>query len=247
MKRHWIVLVVVCGFVHVPAFAQGTYVGAALTGDIVRFSAAEEARLPEFSGGEAIGFALRLGTRLGPAWGVEAEFARAAEIRREGSPQVIPLRALDAPTIITGSNPLTIPRVDPVIFPPINYRVRTAYRDVTFSAAIWARQDFSGRFALVYSGGVGFHRTEREVEFMFDPVPFPRLAGTSLSFVNSAVVAVPSGIYGSDTVTYTARPFAGIDARVRMTERLDLVPAIRLHGLSGGLLLRPSVGLNWLF
>src|SRR5688500_5865962 len=75
-----------------PAFAQSTYVSASVTGDIVRFSGSEVAGINGTPGsGEAIGFALRVGTPLGTAWGVEAEFARPSEITTESRPDVIPL------------------------------------------------------------------------------------------------------------------------------------------------------------
>jgi hypothetical protein len=229
----------------VSASAQGTYVSASLTGDVVRFGGTEASGVPDVSaGGEAIGFALRAGTRLGSAWGVEAEFARASEIERETALGVYPLSGSTLTfDDFTGSLIPAGERIGPdigsVIFPPISYRVRTASRNVTMSAGLWARQQFSARVALVYTGGIGFHRIEREIEFRFEPPvpfpPFPRLAGVNL----------PSPI--TTGISYSARPFAGMEARVRMTDHLELVPGVRLHGLSGGLLVRPSVGLGWVF
>lgn len=252
MKR-LALLFLACGCLHVPAYAQDTYVGALLTGDVVRFSGPDDARLPEFPGGEAIGFALRLGTRIGTAWGVEAEFSRPAEIRHEGVPQVVPL---PAPGDLTFTAPdgtlVTVPRPDTLIFPPPSYRVRTAYRDMTVSAGLWARQDLSARFALVYTGGVGFHRTEREAEFLFDPIRFadslltPAVIG-GIPIIPRAPIGFGPAAYKAASTEYTTRPFAGLEARIAMTERVDLVPGIRVHGLAGGLLLRPSVGLIWAF
>ena len=212
------------------AGAQEAYVSASLTGDVVRFSGSETAGVPDVSpDGEALGFALRIGTRLGSAWGVEAQFARPSRIEFEGRPDVIALQA----------GRVTLPGVDPLIFPPISYRVRTSYRDVLFSTGAWARQDLSARVALVYSGGLGFHRTERELEFTFDPIPlFPNVPGLS------AIVPRASA---TKTTTYTARPFAGFDARIRMTDHVELVPGLRLHALDGGVLIRPAVGIGWVF
>ena len=238
------------GLLHAPAYAQETYVSASLTGDVVRLSRPGDSRQADFSGGEAIGFALRLGTRLCTALVVEAEFAGPTEIRHEGTPAVIPL---PAPPVLTVTAPdgtlITIPRPQPEIFPPLNYRVRTEYRDAAIAAGIWARQELSARFALVYSGGVGFHRTEREVELAFEPPGLPEVLVTAdlLGGVRRSLISRGPSTYAAEAVEYTARPFAGIDARIAMMERLHFVPGIRLHGLSGGLLVRPSAGLSWDF
>ena len=250
MKR-LALLFLACGGLHVPAYAQDTYVGASLTADVVRFSGPDDARPPELSGGEAIGFALRLGTRVGTAWGVEAEFSRPAEIRHEGDLGVVPLPGVGEFTFTAPDGTVTVVP-DSLILPPRSYRVRTAYRDVTLSAGIWARQDLSTRFALVYTGGIGFHRTEREAEFRFDPIRFSDSLFTSgviggIPIIPRAPINFGPAVYEAVSTQYTARPFAGVEARISMTERIDLVPGIRLHGLAGGLLVRPSVGLNWEF
>lgn len=217
------------------ASAQDTYVSASLTGDIVRFSASESVGVVDVTdGGEALGFALRVGTRLGPAWGVEAELARAGEIEHDAATGRFPV-PLDRISIAA-------PFPEPLIFPPIAYRVRTSYRNTMFSAAVWARQDFSVRVALVYTGGVGFHRSQREVEITVDRVgSVPGLPGAP-----ELAILLPSPSVTKTTV-YSARPFAGIEARVGMSDRLELVPGIRLHALEGGVLLRPSIGLGWVF
>jgi hypothetical protein len=217
-----------------PAAAQGTYVGASLTGDIVRFSRSETRGARDVSdGGEAIGFALRVGTPLGATWGVEAEFARPSEIENEGAPDVFP--AAYRSVINVG---LVVPDITPVIYPPISYRVRMSTRTTTFSTGLWAKQDLSARVALVYSGGAAFNRTEREVEYSYGAIPLPRLAQIE-------AILPPSSL--TEAIHYSVRPFVGIGARIGMTEHLELVPAARLHGIESGVLIRPSVGLGWTF
>ncbi|MET0212021.1 MAG: hypothetical protein ABW292_03410 [Vicinamibacterales bacterium] len=211
-----------------PAAAQGTYVGAALTGDIVRFSHSETRGINERrSGGEAIGVALRVGTPLGSIWGVEAEFVYPSSIENESSPDVFPLFPLG------GIVPIDVPGFGSVIYPPISYQVRTSWRTSTFSTGVWARHDISERVALVYSGGAAFNRTENEFEFIYTPPP--RLG----------IITLPSAL--TETVLYSVRPFAGIGARIGMTEHLELVPSVRLQGLDSGMLVRPSIGLGWAF
>jgi hypothetical protein len=216
-----------------PVFAQGTYVSASLTGDILRFSRSDTSGGPDLSeSGEAIGFALRVGTPLGSRWGVEAEFVRPSEIETEGGANVLPLRE---PLTFTNSNVPAgtvfpgFPGAEVVRFPPISYHVRTTYRHTTLSAAVWARQELS-RVTLAYAGGIGFHRAEREIELTYD---------LGISRFDIPIV--------TETTTYGAHPFAGIDAHIGMTEHLELVTGVRLHGLEGGWLVRPSVGLGWNF
>lgn len=239
MRLHWIVVTgLVLGTVS-PALAQGTYMSASLTGDIVRFSRSETQGVRDLSGGgEAIGFALRVGTPLGSSWGVEAEFARPAEIENEGAPDVIPLAYQTLAwssqgvtgSVVAGDLPTRL------IYPPFSYQVRTSQRNTTFSTGVWARQDVSTRAALVYSGGVGFHRTETDIEFTYGPVR---------GIPTIPVIIPPRSV--TETITYSARPFAGIDARIGMTDHAELVLGVRLHGLRDGVLVRPAVGLGWTF
>src|SRR5215510_15239726 len=73
------------------AYAQGAYVSASLTGDVVRQNRVESAGFNQPTGGEAIGFALRVGSEIGTRWGVELEYARPQEIENEFSPGIVPL------------------------------------------------------------------------------------------------------------------------------------------------------------
>jgi hypothetical protein len=148
-------------------------------------------------------------------------------IEGESSPEIFPL------LYAIGANvPIGVP-VAPIIYPPISYSVRTSWRTTTFSAGVWARHSISERVALVYSGGAAFNRTQNEFEFSYTPPP---------SF---GAIVPPST--RTETVLYSVRPFAGIGARIGMTEHLELVPAARLQGLENGMLVRPSIGLGWTF
>ena len=75
----------------VPAFAQGGYIGAFLVADVARFDQYERTGRDDSGNGEALGFALRLGTGLGPKWGVELEFVRPGEISSDVVPDILPL------------------------------------------------------------------------------------------------------------------------------------------------------------
>jgi len=215
------------------AYAQGAYVSASLTGDVVRQNRVENAGFDQPSGGEAIGFALRLGSEIGRRWGVELEYARPQEIDNEYSPGVVPLPAA---TVLTGAvGAGTFPTDIGQAFPAFSYRIRTSQRNSMISSAVWARQEISRRMSLVYLGGVGFHRTTSEVTLTFEPGPVR---------IGLPIILPPQV---TNSTTYDVGPFAGMEGRIGLTDHAQLVAGVRLHGIQGGWLFRPSVGLGWMF
>jgi hypothetical protein len=216
-----------------PLFAQSTYVAAALVGDVLRTTHSETTLGQDVPGGaETIGFALRVGTPLGSRWGVELEFTRAGEIDTEFS-GAIPLSS-QIDTIVLPTTRLG-GAASAELFPqPLPYRLRATQQYTTLSTTVWANQELSDRVSLVYLAGMGFHRGTFETESRFDILP----AGITFP------VVIPSL---TKTVTYGVRPLAGFEARIGLTEHVDLVPGMRLHGLESGWLLRPAVGLAWNF
>jgi hypothetical protein len=213
-------------------FAQSAYVGADLVGDVLRSTHSESSFGRDVSsGGEAIGFALRVGTPLGSRWGVELAFTRPGEIETEFS-GAIPL-ASSADLAAAARVPGTLTATQ--LFPsPLPYRLRAAQRHSTLSTTVWFNQNLSSKISLVYLAGMGFYRNTYESESRFDILP----AGII------APIVLPSL---TKSVTYGVRPLAGFEARVHLTDHLDLVPGVRLHGLESAWLLRPAVGLAWNF
>ncbi len=211
-----------------PAMAQTPYVGAALVGDVARLSHSSfDGRQNDSSGGEAIGFALRLGTGIGAAWGVETEFARPSEITSTSPPQL--LAALDYPELV-GQPGL----IDLGIVPGVGISITTRQRNTTLSTVAWVRQDLTNRAALVYLGGLSFVRAASVTEYSFSFVrPLPGLLLPAADRV--------------EFVAYGVRPVVGIEARIGLTDHLELVPGVRLTGLDNGWLIRPAVGLGWGF
>jgi hypothetical protein len=213
-----------------PAAAQ-TYVSASLVGDIARFSHVD---LPGFDdrSGEAVGFGLRVGTPIGAAWGVELEFVRPSLISSSAEAEVIPAYPQDPIYSIPG-----LPLFPEIFFPPIRYEVHTETRNTTVAASVWAKQELTGRFSLVYSGGMAMVRSHQSTGF--DYVPGVGVIG---------VPRIPGSFGGvQEAVNYSVRPVAGVEARIGMTEHLQLMPGVRLFGLESGWLLRPAVGLGWTF
>ena len=210
------------------ASAQTPYVGASLFGDVVRSTHTETAGGRGASGGgEALGFALRAGTRLGAVWGVEVEFARPASIEEESVPGGIPIPLQPSFTLER------LPIGSTVVFPPIIVGFRSSQRHTTLSAVAWAEQLVSARMSLVYLGGIGFVRSQHEFSASYSPL------------LGAAPTIFPP--YASETVLYGVGALAGFEARLGLTDRAQLVPGIRLHAIDNTWLVRPSVGINWNF
>jgi len=216
-----------------PAGAQG-YVAASVLGDIARFNEYDSGGGSQTSGsGEAVGFALRLGTAIGTRWGVELEFARPSEIETEFSPPYIPLATT---TLTVGSVPPSIasPVLPEVIF-PYSIRTEAQRRNTTLSTSVWISQPVTKRFGLKYLVGIAFGRTSQDIDIVYEPLP--RLA---------PVITVPARGSSSAT-TYDVGPLVGIEGAIELTEHVQLIPGFRLHAVEGGWLLRPSAGLGWTF
>jgi hypothetical protein len=215
-----------------PASAQSTYVSAAIAGDVLRSTHSETVLGPDISqGGEAVSFALRVGTPLGSRWGVELEFARGGEIETDFS-GAIPLGSrVDA---ITWSSSVPGSPMTQLLPRPVPFRLRSSQRHNTLSTTVWMNQELSQRISLVYLAGMGFYRSTVENEARFD-ILLPELAIPGL---------LPTL---SKTVSYGVRPLAGFEVRIDLTDHVELVPGVRLHGLDNAWLVRPAVGLAWNF
>ena len=221
-------------------FAQSTYVGASLVGDVLRSTHTESTVGPDNStDGEAIGFALRVGTPLGSRWGIELEFTRPGGIESEFSGSIPLASGIDALALTQISRVVPPGITLPQIFPPIiPYTVRSTQRHSTLSTSDWFNQSLSPRISLVYLAGIGFYRATYESDSSFQIFP-------ALPTISTVPTGFPS--LTTKTVNYGVRPLVGFEARIKLTEHADLVPGIRLHGLENAWLLRPAVGLAWNF
>ena len=143
-----VLLVLVAGSAH----AQSTYVGASLVGDVVRRNLSESTGVRDSSAnGEAIGFALRIGTPLGRRWGVDLEFVRPGEIETDFTGGPVPLLEQGVlssvgPTSLAFS---TFP-ASLEVFPTTFGRVQTRQRYSTLATSVWVDQELSRRVSLVY-------------------------------------------------------------------------------------------------
>jgi hypothetical protein len=237
-----IAVILLFGVLAPPAFAQGAYVGAFLVGEIVRLDQ-YDSRAEDSGNGESLGFALRLGSPIGAKWGVELEFVRPGEITSDRTPEILPL--LTNTRLNVGTPLPTLPAgidfniYDPLIFPPISYEFRSTQRRSTLSTSLWVRQEISSRVSMVYLGGVAFGRTSNEVEVTYT---FGR--STILPTI-LPLPPIPPLI--NESISYDVQPMVGVEGRIRLAGKVDLVPGLRLHGAQGGWLIRPAVGLSWNF
>lgn len=231
-----VVLVMVAG-VRV-TFAQGAYVSAAVMADIVRSTHSDVPGLAGGDGGgEAIGFALRAGTPLGAIWGLEVEFARPGEIEREIDSGIrVPVDVPVPGMPLVSRNPVAGLLPEDLSLAAFAYRVRSTERNATLSAALWLRQELTGRLSMVYLGGMAFTRSEYENEVTY--APFILTPGFPPSILPPTLTR---------TTVYGVQPLVGVESRVEMTDHLRLVPGLRMQASDGRWLIRPSVGLAWNF
>jgi hypothetical protein len=179
---------------------------------------------------------VRVGTTIGPSWGVELEFVHSGRSHEQVTPLVSPL----ATSTITGTPAITLQgftftsasaNVIPVRF--VQSDVRQSHSDL--DALIWARQGVGGSIDLVYLGGVAFSRQRTEIT-----QNFPTILGLFAPLP-------PASAFRSTTISYGTRPLAGVEARIGFTSHVRLIPGVRLQGIADGWLLRPYVGLGWFF
>ncbi len=228
MKR--VLWALVGGLLAAPAWAQSPYVAGAIGAEIVRSTSVESSGSTFDNGnGESWSGALRVGALVTPRVGVELEFLRAAAIENSGNGPIY--IAADLPRTVVGS---LVP--DAAIFPIISQQTRM--RTNTVSTLAFVRQAVGERVDLVYLGGLGFSRVVHEIEF-----------GIPRRLLAAGQPVVPSR--STRTTQYGVGPIVGLEARIGMTEHARLVAGVRLHALGqslvNGWLVRPNVGLGWMF
>jgi hypothetical protein len=220
----------------VSAGAQSVYVAGTVGADVSRVSHTDSifsSATP--NGSETFSGSLRVGSAIGQSWGAELEFVRSAQTHDQIPASVLPLATSTAiaglPTA-TGSFSLTSASANLIPVRLLQSDVRQSHSDL--DALIWARQKAGGKVDLVYLGGIVFSRERVEVTQNFP---------TALALF----APVPNGIFRSTTISYGTRPLVGIEALVSLTSHVRLIPGVRVQGIVDGWLLRPYVGLGWLF
>jgi hypothetical protein len=209
-----------------PASAQSVYVAGAVGADML-FVSNEEAFgfIPSRGSGEAISGAARLGVLVEERWGIELEVSRAAQIRDTSTP----------------GGPFPLASAFPVFLPEIDLHTRIT----TISTTASIRQQVADRTALVYLGGIVFHRVDSRFEYdaRRGPPIFADLGfGESLTSIGLVLPSIRT-----DSVQYGVGPVVGFEAHIGYGDHLTIVPGVRMHGFPEAWLLRPAVGVGWRF
>jgi hypothetical protein len=217
--------------------AQSAYVAGTIGADVSRVSHTDSNFFLSPDGTETLSGSVRVGSAIGPSWGVELDFVHSARSHDQVTPSVQPLATT---TSITGGAPITLQgftftsasaNVIPIRF--VQSDVRQSHSDL--DALIWVRQGVGGSVDLVYLGGVAFSRQRTEIT-----QNFPTILGLLAPLP-------PNSAFRSTTISYGTRPLAGVEARIGFTSHVRLIPGVRLQGITEGWLLRPYVGLGWFF
>ncbi|HEU5256559.1 MAG TPA: hypothetical protein VFU28_11255 [Vicinamibacterales bacterium] len=220
------------------ARAQSAYVAGTIGADVSRVSHTDANFISSSpNGSETLSGSVRVGTAVGSVWGVELEFVQSAHSHSQVTPLVSPLATN---TSIASGPVITLPgftiaapsnSVIPIRF--VESDIRQSHSD--FDASVWVRQAVGGSVDLVYLGGIAFSRQRSEIT-----QNFPTILGLFAPLP-------PNSAFRSTTITYGTRPLAGVEARIRFTSHVRLLPGVRLQGIADGWLLRPYVGLGWFF
>ena len=186
------------------AFAQSTYVGAAVVGDVLRSTHSESALAPKCPGRWR---SHRIRAACGNA--ARQPMGRRARIHpagrnRNGVQRRDPVgeqyRGLIASPTRVVPGGITLPHMFPS---PLPYRLRSTQRHSTLSTTVWFNQSLSPKSLAGLSCGDGLpsdHVRKR--------VPFRDSA---------ARITLPAGFPSvtTKTITYGVRPLAGFEARIR--------------------------------
>ena len=217
------------------ARAQSAYVAGTIGADVSRVSHTDSNFYSSPDGSETLSGSVRVGTTIGPSWGVELEFVHSGRSHDQVTPSVQPLA-----TTAAGAPPITLQgftftsasaNVIPIRF--VQSDVRQSHSDL--DAVMWVRQGVGGSVDLVYLGGVAFSRQRTEIS-----QNFPTILGLIAPLP-------PNSAFRSTTISYGTRALAGVEARIGFTSHVRLIPGVRLQGIADGWLLRPYVGLGWFF
>ncbi len=217
------------------SLAQSTTIGASLFAEVARSGSFEASGFDSSAqslNGEALGGGLWIARGLGERWGVQLEVGFPGEVENETTTE----RFTDTFIPGTGLMPMLVGF-------GTSSRLSTRRTQTTVSTALWIRQPVGERVTLVYLGGVTFGRlryeSEQESSVTGVPTSFTSLTG----FMPIAPTPSTSRL---ETVSYGVGPVVGLEALVRLTERLAAVPGIKFHSLAGWLI-RPGIGVQWTF
>jgi hypothetical protein len=226
--------VLVSGLLAAPAWAQSPYVAGAIGAEIVRSTSVTSSGSTFSTGnGESWSGAMRLGTLVASRVGVELEWLWPGLIESNGQGPIYIAGGLPSAAVGSLFQAGLIP--DAAIFPIVSQQTRM--RTTTLSTLAFVRQPVGEHVDLVYLGGLGFSRVVHEISYGIPALP-----------AADRLVIQP---YRTRTTQYGVGPVVGAEARIGMTGHLHLVAGVRLHALGqslvDGWLVRPSVGLAWMF
>jgi hypothetical protein len=216
------------------ASAQSTYVGGSFFGEFAQYGGididddftriASSYDVPSRSG-ESVGFDIRVGRAFTPRWGIEFAIGRGGSIENTAARQ-IPGSQLPVVPILPGLPTLPIQPV------PFEYELTTTAQHTTLDTVAWVQQDLGTRAHLVILGGASFTRIED---------------GQGLRITDQRLATFVPFPLETESTRYGVGPVVGAEAVFDLGAHAAITAGARLHGGTGGWLIRPSGGLRWSF
>jgi hypothetical protein len=206
--------------------AQSTFVSASLLGEIGRFSVAEVEPNPILPTVDAKVDGEAIGFGLAIERAVGERWGVSLEFTKAGA--------------ISGEDsyelPFTIAIFPPL--PPIEIRRTFEHERYAVNPMAWYAQPVGDRLELAFLAGVSFLHTD--------------FTQSQTATVPALALIRPDIIVPRTTISeYSVEPIVGVDARIRFTDRLAIVPGVRLQSASAGgrpgWLIRPGVAVRFGF
>ena len=139
-----------------------------------------------------------------------------------------------------GDRITTIETNPQTLFTPLSTRQAVAVTDLFVSAG-W-HQGESRRVALTYLAGMVFRRQREEMTLASWYVGIPSVGGLPVSG-QPGVRMADEETFGS--TLYSGGIMAGIDAAIRLSQRVAIVPQLRIVTANHDFSVRPAVAMRW--
>lgn len=215
-------------FLPVSAVAQpspdtGTvFIGASAFAAIEKLPTSNGLGLEDDGSGTVAGGSLHLGLHLTPRVSARVEWGLTDTLRSTQILGVNPLAVSEFPFLGASIGPER-----PIVRGGLERKRQTAVGTLLLGYHVPA-----GRASIEVLGGLGIVNQDLQ-------------EGYDVRILQSTLLPFPQPQYR--TSTYHAVAVAGADVAVSLTEHAALVPTFRAFALSGGLSLRPGLGLRWTF
>jgi hypothetical protein len=236
-----------------PAHAQsGVYVGGIAFADLQRSSGGTSSTGPIGStgpttlDGTVVGGGIRAGAFLASSWTLEVSLDRGATLDKTIGQQPTPLVLSTAPTLSTLTTlPVRALPSPSIVLPQFDEQASTK---TTGTSVLLAYHPPSGnRLRAGFAGGLTFMHTATT---LVETIRYTVVGDGTIPPPGVTIIPVPIPAPITtriDTVSNQLAATVGAEVAVALSTHVAVVPEIRAHGFDGRFVIRPGVGVRWLW